>query len=350
MHRRLVLTMLPAMLPAAGVAAATPASPGQSDWDAWTEAFVTPEGRAVDALQGMASHSEGQGWAMLLAAHHRDEARFARLFAWTEDHLAVRQDPLLSWRWRPDEGIVDYNNASDGDLFYAWALLIAARRFGQHAYAVRAGAVAQAIDAILVKDAPGGGLLLRPAAEDFAAPGSETVNPSYTMPLALHALGAAFDLPRLARVATDSEALIARIASAGPVPDWVRLDAEGWQPSSAHGPQFSYDALRVALYLAWSGRLAHPAVTRARSIYEDAAGATPARVDPTATPVRVDPTTGAVLDRSDAPGYAAVAALIRRAGSAAPDEPLPPFTAAQPYYPATLHLLTHLAAGALSPG
>ncbi len=336
MRRRMFLKMLPA----AGVANVAAAAPDPSDWGAWKAAFLTPEGRAVDALQGMASHSEGQGWALLLASRSGDAQAAARIFDWTERHLAVRQDPLLSWRWRPGEGVVDYNNASDGDLFYAWALLDAARRFGVDAYADRAGQVARAIDQILVRDAPDGGLLLRPAAENFTTPAGEIVNPSYTMPLALHALGAAFDLPRLGQVADDGERMIARIAATGLVPDWVVLEQGGWRPAASHGPFFGYDAVRVALYLVWSGRFSHPAVDRAGSLYGDASNL---------APVRVDPATSEVKERSDQSGYAAVAALVNGVRHTAAMPALPTFTAAQPYYPATLHLLTILAAEVSAP-
>ncbi len=334
MNRRDLLSLLPAAgMPGAAWAAAD--ATVSAAWDAWKTRFVTPEGRVVDGLQGDASHSEGQGWAMRLAVGFDDPRAFALLQSWTEKFLAVRRDPLLAWRWLPGEGVADFNNASDGDLFYAWALLLAARRFGDAALATRAGELARAIDAILVRDAPGGGLLLRPAAERFSEPGREVVNPSYVMPLALHALGAAFDLPRLGQVAADGEALIARIAERGLVPDWVGLDAAGWHPDASHGPLHGYDAIRVALYLAWSGRFAHPAVTRARTLFAT-------RND--GIPVRSDPATGEVLERSDAPGYAALAAFVRRSGQPLPRSGMPDFTAAQPYYPATLHLLADLAA------
>ena len=329
MHRRHFLTILPA----AGVAGASPLdheTASLSAWEDWKSAFLAPDGRVVDALQDMASHSEGQGWAMLLAAHFDDRESFARMFDWTEQFLAVRRDALLSWRWRPIEGISDYNNASDGDLFYAWALLVAARRFGIEAYAERSAEVARAIDQILVKPAPGEGLILQPGAERFSENGREILNPSYIMPLALHALGAAFDLPRLGQVADDGEALIGRVALDGLVPDWIAVDGNGWQPASGYSTSYSYDALRVALYLVWSGRFAHPAVVRVRDLLGSGMGE---------TPVRVVPESLEVLETSASPGYAALSSLIRNTARSTSAIPMPNFTTAQPYYPATLHLL-----------
>ncbi|TFL17190.1 glycosyl hydrolase family 8 [Jannaschia formosa] len=310
-------------------------------WECWKAAFLDPEGRVVDALQGEASHSEGQGWAMLLAVAFDDRDAFDRLRAWTETHLAVRQDPLLAWRWRPGEGVADYNNATDGDLFFAWAHLRAARRFGDPALARRARAVAEAIDRILVVAAPGGDtLLLRPAAERFAAPGAETINPSYLMPLALHDLAASFGLPRLARAAADGEAGLAELAAPGLVPDWATRDDAGWSRPAGLSGAYGYDALRVPLYLIWSGRFAHPAVARVRALLA---------ATPEATPVRAEAGTGRVIETSDAPGYAAVAALVTCSGAAVPAATIPGWTASQAYYPATLHLLAALAASEAAP-
>jgi endoglucanase len=332
MQRRHLLTMLPAASILGTPALAQDAS-GHSAWEAWKTTFLEPDGRVVDSLQDGVSHSEGQGWALLLAAHAEDDASFKQIFDWTERHLAVRHDPLLAWRWRPVDGVTDYNNATDGDIFYAWALLVASRRFGVRAYAERAGEVARAIDDIVVRDAPDGGLLLRPGAEQFTKNGSEIVNPSYIMPLALHSLGGAFGLPRLGQVASDGEALIARIADTGLVPDWVALHADGWRPAET-GPYHSYDAMRVALYLVWSGRHAHPAVKQVRALFADRS---------LAPAVRAHPETLEVLERSSEPGYAALSDLILKTAEAASQTPVRAFTADQPYYPATLHLLTLLA-------
>ncbi|WP_375264034.1 glycosyl hydrolase family 8 [Palleronia sp.] len=337
MKRRAVLGLLSAgtlvRTGGPGAAAGTNGPEWQDAWQAWKSLFVTPDGRVIDALQGDASHSEGQGWGMLLAVAFDDREVFARMLDWTEAHLAVRQDALLAWRWRPGVGIADFNNASDGDLFFAWALLRAARRFDAPHLADRAAAVARAIDTILVRDAPGGGLLLRPAAERFSGPGYEIVNPSYLMPRALHALAAAFDLPRLARASADGEALMGRIAADGLVPDWITLTEAGMRPPDVLPAAFGYDALRVPLYLIWSGRLAHPAVQRARALFDD----------PSGVPVRAE-RTGNVLERSDAAGYRALATLVRCIGRAVPAERMPPFSADQSYYPATLHLLAAVAA------
>jgi endoglucanase len=303
-------------------------------WADWASAFVAPDGRVVDALQGGISHSEGQGYGMVLATAAGDEVRFEVMSTWTEAHLAVRQDPLLAWRWRPDEPakLRDYNNASDGDLFYAWALLRGARRWGRADLAERAGVVSRALTEICIAGDPRGeGELLIPAAEHFATPEGLVVNPSYWMPLAMHELAAAFDLPRLAAAAEHGTDLLWDAAVFGPVPDWIEVTAAGWRPHRMDGAAVGYEAIRVPLWLVWSGRPAHPAVRRIL-----------ASSGPSNGPTIGDVGTGSVLNISSDPGYRSVLALAECTQGRVAEQPA--FTASQSYYPATLHALAFTAA------
>lgn len=166
-----------------GVIAGDAADEVQGAWDAWKTEFLSFEGRVVDHLQGDASHSEGQGYGMLLAEAFNDSESFEAMRNWTEENLAVRDDPLLAWRWRPDDDlhIADYNNATDGDLFFAWALLRGARRFGVPGLAGRAREIARFLaDGAVVADPrdPARTLLL-PALEGAMSGQAVTVNLSY---------------------------------------------------------------------------------------------------------------------------------------------------------------------------
>ena len=116
---------------ALGLAAAVPGTSRAAPYDgaAWrryAERFLLPEGRIVDTGNKGISHSEGQGYGMLLAVAGGDRAAFDRLWGWTQRVLMVRGDGLAAWRWTPDGGVADRNNASDGDMLIAWALLRAA--------------------------------------------------------------------------------------------------------------------------------------------------------------------------------------------------------------------------------
>lgn len=363
MNRRRCLTAITSLLAVgAGLPAVANGADGGQDaapagralWHAWKEAHLAEDGRVIDRLQDDASHSEGQGYGLLLATYFGDEDAFRRIHAWTEANLAVREDRLLAWRWQPMSAphVPDINNASDGDLFYAWGLVRGARAFGDGAHFVRAGGIVEDLAAHCVVPSPEDpqARLLLPAVEGFRHPlepaGDEDVadgesiivNPSYYMPLAMRELSAATGHSELAAVAADGERLLTRIALDGLVPDWVRVIPSGWQIAADMSENAGYEAMRVPLFLAWSGLVDHPAVARAARAYSR--GVEPGDRAPTVMEVA----TGEALEYSPDPGYRALAALVACTDSARLGAPIPPFTTRQPYYPATLHLFAMIAA------
>ena len=320
------------------------ANPLGAAWTDWKAAFLSPDGRVVDTAQGGASHSESQSYGMTLAVALRDEDSFKRILAWSLQNLAVRDDSLLAWRWMP-EGPVrgpDLNNASDGDLFFMWALGRAAIAFDDPAYALRAEEMARSLEAQCVVPWPDGSgrMAFLPAAQGFTRPGSVIVNLSYVMPRAMREVAASTGADGLRRAADDAEILMAQLSDVGTMPDWFSIGPDG--PAST--PEFSdrtgYEAMRVPLFLVWSGNPVHPAVLRHAAVLRTEAKS----LDFGATPTIIDRLSGLTMESSFDPGYAAVAALVECVSRGGEDGALmPPFTAAQPYYPATLHLMALLA-------
>jgi endoglucanase len=310
-------------------------------WTVWKARYLDASGRVIDHLQQNASHSEGQGYGMLLAAHFGDAEAFERMYAWTEGHLAVRDDRLLSWRWLPEgpARVPDRNNASDGDLFYAWALVRGSRVFGRPAYQIRAAGIAEDLVArcIVMNPADRATTLFLPAHHGFVHDGAVTINPSYYMPRAMSELGTATGQSALNACAAHGERLLATIAADGLVPDWVQITARGWREAPNMSPNAGYEAIRVGLFLSWSGLFSHPAVQQSARAWR--ATLSPERP----VPVVMERTSGVVLEASPDPGYRAVAAFVICAGSGQSGAMVPPFTGNQPYYPATLHLLSMIA-------
>lgn len=355
MNRRRFLTVLSATLAApAGLSAqghlqtADLASTAGSVWEAWKSAYLLADGRVVDRLQQNASHSEGQGYGMVLASEFADQDAFRRMFDWTERNLAIRPDGLLAWRFLPDQmdRIPDHNNATDGDLFYAWGLLRAARRFNDRAYMTRATDIARVLaEKTLVQSPAGDGtLLMLPAVHGFQHDGRVVMNPSYLMPLAMRELAAATGVPALAVAAQQGEALTLRLAETGLVPDWIEVSATGIGPAAGFSAHTGYEAMRVPLFLIWSGLNRHPAVQQMMRVYDRT-------VMPAApVPTRIEPVSGVVLEASTDPGYRALAALVSCAGRAGQvGSDMPPFDPRQPYYPATLQLFSMIAANQVTP-
>lgn len=267
-------------------------------WEAYRRRFVRPDGAVVDDYHGIV-HSESQGVTMLLAVHAADREVFDALWRFTRTRLR-RDDGLHSWAWK-DGRVQDTNNAADGDLYIAWALLRAAHRFEAPELRRQALSVAAAIDRHLVTDSKHG-LLLKPAIRGFDFPDRPPIiNPSYFVFPALRELGAAAPATRLLPVADSGLALLshARFGIAELPADWLEL-SDPVRPYAPMSRRFGYDAMRVPLFLAWDRQGTHPAL--AAFVRLTHAGPLPAWVD--------------LLDGQRAPfaappGAQAIAALAR---------------------------------------
>jgi len=102
----------------------------EETWKAYKQAFILPDGRVTRPKQNDAV-SEGQAYAMLRAVWMDDQQTFERCRKWTEQNLSRKTltgDSLLAWHWK-DGSITDEMPASDADIDYALALILASRRW-----------------------------------------------------------------------------------------------------------------------------------------------------------------------------------------------------------------------------
>ncbi|WPB84961.1 glycosyl hydrolase family 8 [Sediminicoccus rosea] len=353
-RRHALLGLSAAALPAfaAAPAAATQARPPsdiqRAEWAAFRDRFLAPEGRIVDTGNQNISHSEGQGWALMSAVRADDREAFDRILAWTVTTLRRPQDELFSWRFRPNASnpVDDPNNATDGDLFIAWALLEAGQRWGNRDHTAQGTAMARDILRLLVRRA-GSYWVLLPGARGFERADHTIVNPSYYAFPAIRALAQAVPDPAWLRVAADGVALMrnGRFGRWGLPPDWLavrRVDGLLSLPGD-WAPRFSYDALRVPLYMAWVGLAQEPSLTGSADFWND-----PRHRH---LPAWVDLTTNIISPYAASPGIGGVAALAtarrghaptpRHARLAMPGTAVPPMP---DYYSGALSLLSTLAA------
>ena len=106
-----------AMIFAAPAPAAQP--PIQTaEWALYKSRFLDSSGRIVDNANGNISHSEGQGYGLLLSYLANSPADFEQIWYFTQTQLLLRNDGLAAWKWDPDEDphVTDTNNATDGDI------------------------------------------------------------------------------------------------------------------------------------------------------------------------------------------------------------------------------------------
>jgi endoglucanase len=326
-----------AMVPADGARAQSGAEGTikQADWQLYRDKFLR-DGRIVDDANGNISHSEGQGYGMLLAVLAGDRVRFEEIWGFTLTELLIRSDGLAAWRWDPNTKphVSDVNDASDGDILIAYALARAGMLWNDSRYLAASRQLSRAIASTVILTFNGGPVLL-PGVVGFTAkdrPDGPVVNPSYWVFEAF---------PLLTQVApvTDWNALSRRglalldQAQFGPrkLPsDWIGLKTRP-QPADGFDSVFGYNSLRIPLYLLRAGLTDKNRLEGYRKFWVDQNDGKPAIVDIAS---------GRILTVLADPGYRILAASLDCAlrGKPLPDD-LKQFQPTM-YYPSTLHLLT----------
>ena len=310
-------------------------------WEAYKVRFITDRGRLTDTGNKMISHSEGQGYAMLLAVAANDRATFDQLWGWTRANLMVRDDSLVAWRWEPNErpAVSDINDAADGDILIAWALTEAAEYWGDPSYRASARRLAVEIGRKLVLTKTPLGMMLLPAVSGFAAEDradGPVLNPSYWVFPAFERLPLVAPEVDWNGLAQGGLNLLkaAKFGSSGLPTEWVSERDDKVRPADGFAQYFGYNAIRIPLYLAWAG-------VGERDHY---AGFVAWAERAQSRPAIVVVAAGRDVQLFGETGYAAVGAL---ALCAVESQPLPAdvrrMRINENYYPVTLHMLALVA-------
>ena len=229
-------------------------------FDQYKQAFIKPDGRVFDPQNGGITHSESQGYGMMLALLGGDRATFDRIWQFARNTMQ-KPDKLFGWKYVPGKGVTDWNNATDGELLIATALALAGERWNEPSYVSEAAAIANATGHHMIRRY-GGYTVLMPGnwAEPSGRKRSMTVNLSYFIPLTLGVMQALAPRHDWESVYSDSIRLLNDLIH--PPSDWTDINKHG-EPNPATGwePKFSYDAGRIPLYLLQSG-IDHPNVSR----------------------------------------------------------------------------------------
>jgi endoglucanase len=183
--------------------------------------------------------------------------------------------------------------------------------------------------------------VLLPGGRGFDRRDHAVLNPSYYVFPALRVLAQAVPDPAWVRVAADGLALLraARFGRWGLPPDWVSLARRDGAVSlpTNFAPRFSYDAVRVPLYLAWSRLSGEPALIGATGFWSDPAHSY--------LPAWTDLTNNAIAPYAASPGVIAIARLAapQRTPTGIVPASFPTVASTPDYYSAALALLVHLA-------
>lgn len=334
MTRRLIsMLALVGLLASSWPAAAQQGSLDGSLWQTYKSRFFDASGRIIDNANGGISHSEGQGYGLMLAFFANSRSDFEQIWSFTKIELLVRNDGLAAWKWDPtaQPHVTDVNNASDGDLLIAYALAMAGAAWDRQDYVSSAASLARAILENVVVER-GGRVLLLPAAEGFDAgerADGPVINPSYWIFEAFSIMAILAPSDQWPRLERDGLALL-NTMKFGPrnLPaEWVSL-ARQPKPAEGFEAEFGYNAIRIPLYLL----RAEAEIGLVKRLQE---GMT---VDG-GTPAIIDLSSGEPKERLDDPGYDFVNHVVAcvNNGTVVPNAARE--LTSEFYYPATLHLL-----------
>lgn len=303
--------------------------------------YVEPDGRVVDTANGNISHSEGQGYAMLIAAKLGDRDTFEKVWRWTRENLMVREDNLIAWKWDPTANprVVDLNNATDGDLLVIWALTTAAEIWEEPQYLEAAREIALDLAKYTLTDTPFGEVFL-PGAAGFSPLDREdgpVINLSYWVFPARDAIATVAPEFDWSTIFTNGVKILE--ASGEGLhklpPEWTSLAGEAPQPADGFDAVFGFNAIRIPLYLAWAGYDGEP-LAHFAGLYDERADM---------GPFVIDLETGAAVQPLEESGFRAIATLVECARSDDPGRAHRIDLSGAPefYYPDTLNLLSAIA-------
>ncbi len=225
-------------------------------WDRYKELYVQDDGRVIDKANQSITHSEAIGYTLYFAFKFNDDKTFDKVYQWYKNNMPLNEKGLVPWKWGEKYdgkwGILDFNNASDGDMWIAYALLLMSERRN---------------DSLMLKEAKNLIIAMRENVifnfynKNFFLPGGVgfvhdeyiVVNPSYYR-FDIFKKFATVDHSKWMDLHNDGIWLLERtkFGSLDLPSDWVSIDKD-LIVAPAVNNTFGYDAIRIGLNILDSG-------------------------------------------------------------------------------------------------
>jgi endoglucanase len=193
---------------------------------------------------------------MYFAVSYGDLETFQKIHNWLHSNMELNKYNLYAWKWGKRDsgswGILDYNNATDGDMWIAYSLLLAYEKWGNHEYLKEAEKLISEIKkSCLIRE--NGKLLLIPASFGFVQNEYIQLNPSYTIPFIFDKF-AIYDKDRIWQsLVLDSLSMFegSALGNLKMHPDWIMLDRKSRKYDYLEEKSiFGFDSIRTPLFLA----------------------------------------------------------------------------------------------------
>jgi endo-1,4-beta-D-glucanase Y len=170
--------------------------------------------------------------------------------------LQGRRDALSAWAWgkRHNDAwtIIDYNNATDGDILIALALVSAGKKWNHEPYTKMAKNIIKDIRTLLAVEENNIQLLL-PGYYGFAEKPGLVFNTGYLIFPAFTRFSAVDDAKFWTRIYDDGLKILkkAHFSRFNLPADWIHIQNGNVSVYATKSPYFGYEAIRIPLYLIW---------------------------------------------------------------------------------------------------
>ncbi|MCS7214604.1 MAG: glycosyl hydrolase family 8 [Thermodesulfovibrio sp.] len=223
-------------------------------WANYKKTFLSEDGRIIDFQNNSITHSEGQGYGMLLSLLFDDKQTFDKIWSWTKNNLMVRKmDKLFAWSWGLHPSgkwrVLDYNNATDGDTLIAYSLCLAGEKWKIDGYINEARNIISDLRELLIIKRDDSHFLL-PGYYGFYKEDSLIINPSYYILPAYKVFAKYDDRSFWGKFYSDSIRLLKNL-NFGPYKlpsDWIVLKDKNIYIFSEKKDTFGIEAIRIPIY------------------------------------------------------------------------------------------------------
>jgi endoglucanase len=222
-------------------------------WEEYKSHFIQKDGRIIDFHNNAITHTEGIGYGLYFAYKMGDDSTFRSIYKWGKANIKKNNHGLPGWKWGKNKsnswGMIDYNSASDANLWIVYSLLLMYNQTGYQPYKQDADEMIDAIKSNHIV-ADHGLTILLPWEKNIAEEYEWNINPSYLI-FEIFEYLAEYDGDKIWNELIKSSILIlkkTRFSSLELNPDWsiYSLDTKKFSLHPKHN-KFGYDAIRIPL-------------------------------------------------------------------------------------------------------
>jgi len=233
----------------------------QEYWVKYKKNFISPFGRVIDRFNKNVTHTESIGYGMFFAVSYNDQKTFDKIRDWLHLNMKLNEANLYGWKWGKKNdgswGMLDPNNATDGDMWIAYSLLLAYEKWELEIYLKEAKSLIEAIKKHTIKKV-NGKLILLPAKFGFVKKDYIKLNPSYTI-LFIFDKFAIYDHDKIWKTLVLDSIDMFQNSAIGNLkihPDWIKLDTNKMKYTYfANESIFGFDSIRTPLFLVYQYKL-----------------------------------------------------------------------------------------------